>query len=138
MKRMIRNIFIVIVIIIFMIAFTPSYTSLNIDNLAYVVALVIDAGEVEKFKITFEFTTGSSGGESGSSSEKNPLIMNSVEASSIDSAINLIFNRCCIHLSIRNVTSSSTFYSRNIFNRKCQISIFCYNSDFICFIHQFY
>ena len=90
MKRMIRNIFIVIVIIIFMIAFTPSYTSLNIDNLAYVVALGIDAGEVEKFKITFEFTTGSSGGESGSSSEKNPLIMNSVEASSIDSAINLM------------------------------------------------
>lgn len=42
MNRIIRNIFIVMVIIVFMLAFTPSYTSLNIDNLAYVVALGID------------------------------------------------------------------------------------------------
>lgn len=42
MNKIIRNIFIFILIIIFMIAFTPSYISLNIDNLAYVVALGID------------------------------------------------------------------------------------------------
>lgn len=90
MNRMARNIFIIIVILVFILAFTPSYTALNIDNLAYVVAMGIDTGEVEKFKITFEFTTGSSSGESGSSGEKNPLIINSVEASSIDSAINLM------------------------------------------------
>lgn len=90
MNKIIRNTFIVIVILVFMMAFTPSYTSLNIDNLAYVVALGIDVGETEKFNITFQFTTGSSGGESGSSSQKSPLIMNSVEASSIDSAINLM------------------------------------------------
>ena len=90
MNRIIRNTFIFIVIIVFMLAFTPSYTSLNIDNLAYVVALGIDKGDTEKFKISFQFTTGSSGGESGSSSEKSPLILNSVEASSIDSAINLM------------------------------------------------
>lgn len=90
MNKIIRNTFIVIIIIVFMMAFTPSYTSLNIDNLAYVVALGIDEGNVEKFNITFQFTTGSSGGESGSSSQKSPLIMNSVEASSIDSAINLM------------------------------------------------
>lgn len=90
MNRIVRNIFIIIVILVFILAFTPSYTSLNMDNLAYVVAMGIDEGEVEKFKITFEFTTGSSGSESGSSGEKSPLIINSVEASSIDSAINLM------------------------------------------------
>lgn len=90
MNRIIRNTFIVIVILTFIFAFTPSYTSLNIDNLAYVDAIGIDVGEVEKFKISFQFTTGSSGGENGSSSEKSPLILNSVEASSIDNAINLM------------------------------------------------
>lgn len=90
MNRSVRNTFILLIIVVFMLAFTPSYTSLNIDNLAYVVAMGIDVGESEKLNITFQFTTGSSGGESGSSSEKNPLILNSVEASSIDSAVNLM------------------------------------------------
>lgn len=89
-NKIFRNIFIIMVIIVFMLAFVPSYTSLNIDNLAYVVAIGIDSGESEKFKISFQFTTGSSGSESGSSGEKSPLIINSVEASSIDKAINLM------------------------------------------------
>lgn len=90
MNKLIRNIFIIIVILVFLLAFSPSYTSLNIDNLAYVIALGIDTGENEKFKITFQFTTGSAASESGSSSEKSPIITNSVEANSIDSAINMM------------------------------------------------
>lgn len=89
MNKIIRNIFIIIVILVFMLAFSPSYTSLNIDNLAYVLALGIDKGEKEKFKITFQFTKGSAKSDSGSSS-KSPLIVNSVEANSIDSAINIM------------------------------------------------
>ena len=89
MNKIVRNTFIIMTIIVFMLAFTPSYTSLNIDNLAYVVAIGIDVGESEKLNVTFQFTTGSFGGESGSS-EKSPLILNSVEASSIDSAVNLM------------------------------------------------
>lgn len=89
MNKIVRNTFIIMIIIVFMLAFTPSYTSLNIDNLAYVVAIGIDVGESEKLNVTFQFTTGSFGGESGSS-EKSPLILNSVEASSIDSAVNLM------------------------------------------------
>ncbi len=89
MNKILRNIFILLVIIIFIVAFSPSYTSLNIDNLAYVIALGIDVGENEDFNISFQFTTGSSTSDSGSS-EKSPLIINSVEASSIDSAINLM------------------------------------------------
>lgn len=90
MNRIIRNIFIIIVILVFLLAFTPSYTSLNIDNLAYVIALGVDTGENEKFKITFQFTTGAATSESGSSGEKSPIITNSVEANSIDSAINMM------------------------------------------------
>jgi len=90
MNKIIRNIFIIIVILIFLTAFSPSYTSLNIDNLAYVIALGIDKGEASKFKISFQFTTGSSSSESGSGGEKSPLIVNSVEADSINSAINLM------------------------------------------------
>lgn len=89
MNKIIRNIFIILVILVFIVAFSPSYTSLNIDNLAYVIALGIDVGENEKFNISFQFTTGSSGSDSGNT-EKSPLIVNSVEASSIDTAINLM------------------------------------------------
>ncbi len=89
MNKLLRNIFVFLVILVFIVAFSPSYTSLNIDNLAYVVALGIDVGENEDFNISFQFTTGSSSSDSGSS-EKSPLIINSVEASSIDSAINLM------------------------------------------------
>lgn len=89
MNRIIRNTFIIIVILVFMIGFNSSYTSLSIDNLAYVIALGIDVGENEKFKITFQFTTGLANPESGST-EKSPSIVNSVEANSIDSAVNLM------------------------------------------------
>lgn len=86
MNKIIRNIFIIAVILVFMVGFNYSYTSLSIDNLAYVIALGIDVGENEKFKVTFQFTTGLANPETGST-EKSPSIVNSVEANSIDSAI---------------------------------------------------
>lgn len=86
MYKWIKNGFIVIVLLILVFSFTPSYTSLTIDNLAYVVAIGIDKGEKETYKITFQFTTGTS----QQSSEQNPSFINSVEASSIDTAINLM------------------------------------------------
>jgi len=90
MNKIVRNIFILIVILVFLLGFSASYSSLTIDNLAYVIALGIDKGENEKFKFTFQFSTGSSGSESGGSNEKSPLILNSIEANSINSAINLM------------------------------------------------
>lgn len=51
--------------------------------------LVLINGENEKYKITFQFTTGSPNPETGST-EKSPSIVNSVEANSIDSAINIM------------------------------------------------
>lgn len=51
--------------------------------------LALIHGENEKYKITFQFTTGTPNPEVASS-EKNPSIVNSVEANSIDSAINIM------------------------------------------------
>ena len=89
MSKLARNNLIFVVIIFFLVAFTPSYISLDIDNLVYVVAIGIDKGTKEKFNISFQFTPGGSHSETGSS-EKPELVLNSVEASSIDSAINLM------------------------------------------------
>lgn len=89
MNKIIRNIFVILTILALIIGFNSSYKSLSIDNLAYVIALGIDTGENEKYKITFQFTTGIPNPEIGSS-EKSPSIVNSVEANSIDSAITIM------------------------------------------------
>ena len=89
MNKIIRNIFVTLVILVLIMGFNSSYKSLSIDNLAYVIALGIDTGENEKYKITFQFTTGTPNPETGST-EKNPSIVNSVEANSIDSGINIM------------------------------------------------
>lgn len=89
MKKFLKNIFIVILIIFFLIAFSSSYKSLSIDNLSIVVAMGIDISDNNAFKISFQFTTPSSVSESGTS-EKAPSKIYSVDASSISSGINLM------------------------------------------------
>ena len=66
-----------------------SYSVQSIDDLAYLVALGIDVGDTSELKVTFEFTMPNSSGEN-TSSELAPTIINSVEANSLDSAINLM------------------------------------------------
>lgn len=88
-NKFIKNTFIIAVILVLMLGFSSSYTTLSIDNLAYVIAMGIDTGENQKYKITFQFTTGSPNPETGST-EKSPSIVNSVEANSIDIAINIM------------------------------------------------
>lgn len=48
MSKLARNILIFVVIIFFLVAFSPSYVSLDIDNLVYVVALGIDRRKQRK------------------------------------------------------------------------------------------
>lgn len=88
MNKIIRNIFIFILIIIFMIAFSSSYSSLSIDNLAYVLAIAIDSSDTNKLEVSFQFSTPVSA-ESGSSEKPTPII-NTVTASSLSNAINLV------------------------------------------------
>lgn len=89
MKKWIRNIWIFICIVVFIIAFSSSYLSLSMDNLAYVLAIGIDKSEENMLQVSFEFSTTSKATESGSM-EKTPTVLNSVTASSISTAINLM------------------------------------------------
>lgn len=89
MKKTLKNVFIFILILLLINSFTASYRSFSIDNLAFVVALAIDKSNQNKLKVSFQFTTPSSVSETGST-EKSPSIINTIEASSIDTAINIM------------------------------------------------
>lgn len=89
MNKFIRNLFILILIIIFIVAFSSSYLSLSMDNLAYVLAIGIDKADSNHLQVSFQFSTTTSATESGTT-EKTPTIINSVTASSLSTAINLM------------------------------------------------
>lgn len=82
-----KKIIILIIIIIFISSFSVSYNSLNIDNLAFAVAIGIDKSTSNKLKVTFQFLAPSASIESGG--ETKP-VLNSVECSSITNGINMM------------------------------------------------
>lgn len=84
-----KKILILITIVLFLVAFSSSYEALSIDKLAYVVAIGIDTSNQNKYSFSFQFTNVTSPTESGSA-EKSPSIVNTVEASSLSTAINLM------------------------------------------------
>lgn len=94
-NNFIKFIFIFIILAIFIYAFSASYVSHNIDNLAYVVAIGFDTvdsssnSNTGKIKVTFQFVNTSALSEQ-SSSDQSTSVVNSVESSSIDTAINLM------------------------------------------------
>lgn len=59
------------------------------DNLAYVLAIGIDKADENNLQVSFQFSTTISPTESGTT-EKTPTIINSVKASSLSTAINLM------------------------------------------------
>ncbi len=87
MKHLLKVVCFVIIFVILTVSFSNSYTRVNLDNIAVVVAMGIDKGENNKLKVCFQFTNPSSISESGSS-ETASTILKSVDASSISSAIN--------------------------------------------------
>ena len=94
LKKFIKNLFIALLLVSLALGFSKSYTSYSIDNLDFVLAMGIDIDEADdsKLKVSFEFTRASnySPDSGGSGSEDYKPIISSVEASSIDSAINLM------------------------------------------------
>lgn len=88
-NNILRNIFIIILIVILLTAFSSSYTSRGIDNLAYVIAIGIDISNNDNIKVTFQFMNSSSFSKDSSSDQESSFI-NTVESSSIDTAINLM------------------------------------------------
>lgn len=86
-SNILKKIFIIILILIFISNFSASYNSLNIDNSAFVVAIGIDKSTSNKLKITFELISTSP--SSDTITEATPVI-NSVDCSSIANGINLM------------------------------------------------
>lgn len=89
MTNILKKLFIVVIIIIFLIAFSASYTSSNIGNLAVVVAIGLDVSDTNKIKVTFQFIKPSSVSDSGTSEQVEPTLF-SIDSSSISNAINLM------------------------------------------------
>lgn len=88
--KVIKIIFVAISIAVLLLAFSSSYTSSNIDNLAFVIAIAIDNGSKDNtIQVSFQIGKPSSISESGSS-ENDTSIINTVESNSISSAINLL------------------------------------------------
>ena len=89
MNKLLKTLFIIILIIVFLSAFSSSYTSLSIDHIASVVALGIDVSDSNNLRVSFQFTNASSVSESGTT-EQSPSSIYTIDASSISSAINLM------------------------------------------------
>lgn len=89
MNKIVRNLFVFILVIVFIMAFSSSYLSLSIDNLAYVLVIGIDKGQDNNLEVSFQFSTASKASETGST-EKAPTVMDTVEAPSLSTAINLM------------------------------------------------
>ena len=53
MNKIFKKIFIAILIIMFLLAFSKSYSTLNVDNLSVVVAMGLDVSDKNNLKISF-------------------------------------------------------------------------------------
>ena len=89
MVKLLKTLFVLVIIVIFVLAFSNSYNALSIENLAYVLAIGIDTSSDNKLKVSFQFSSPSLVSESGSS-EKASTFINTVTASSLSNAINLV------------------------------------------------
>ena len=89
-KSMFKFFSIIIITVIFLYAFSASYTSDSVDNIAYVIALAVDENEEENnLQVTFEFIDTSSFSKDGGT-KKSGAIIDTVNATSINSSLNLM------------------------------------------------
>ncbi len=86
-SNLLTKLFIIILVIIFVTSFSASYNSLNIDNLAFVIALGIDKSETNELEVTFQFSAVDPSSE-GTLSTKP--VFNTVQCSSITNGINMM------------------------------------------------
>lgn len=82
------NLFFVILIVV---SFTISgfYTKRDINDMAYVVAIGIDVGEHNDLKVSFQLSIPSKNSSDGDSSSSSDTVIDSIESSSVESAISL-------------------------------------------------
>ena len=91
-KNFVSIVVTLILLVIFANGFSAAYTSREIGNLAYVLALGIDVGEKSKLKVSAQFTKSASvsPGSGTSAEDLENIVLVSGEADSIFSAINLL------------------------------------------------
>ena len=90
-KKLISFIVFFILLIIFINAFSSSYISHNIVNLAYVIALGIDVGENAKIRTSAQFVNySSSSGSDSSSGNSGDTTLVSAEGDSVFSSLNIL------------------------------------------------
>lgn len=101
----------------FFVAFSNSYKALNIDNLAFVVAIGIDSTDTNKFKITFQFVNPPSTNEG--SIQEAKILEDAVEATSIPNALNIMNSYLARKLDLshcRNIIFSEAVAKQGISN----------------------
>ena len=89
-KNMLKFYAVVVLTLVFIYAFSASYTSDSVDNISYVIALAVDVNEGEQnLQVTFEFMDTSAFSSEQSGDSKGAII-DTVTSTSINSAINLL------------------------------------------------
>lgn len=91
-KNLFSLITFVVLLIIFINAFSASYSSRKLENLAYVLALGIDVGENSSIKLSAQFSKSAtiSPGSGSSSENSDNIVLVSGESDSIFGALNLL------------------------------------------------
>lgn len=89
-KNILKFLFSLCIILIFLYGFSSSYNYSSIDSLSYVVGLGIDMADDNKnYTITFEFTNFTISSQNSSNENSSP-ILDTISAPSLDTAINMI------------------------------------------------
>ena len=115
-KNFVSFVSIFIILIIFINAFSASYISHNITNLAYVIALGIDVGENAKIRTSAQFVNySSSSGSDSSSGNSGDTTLVSAESDSIFNSLNILNSYIGkeINLSHCSVVVFSEDFARN-------------------------
>ncbi len=87
---MLKKFFIILILIVFIFPLCGCYDARGIETLAYVVALGIDKGTSNTYKLTLQIALLSQDNSSNSSSQSNTSTVIAVECSTVDSGISLI------------------------------------------------
>ena len=119
MNKFIKYIILIVFVLCIAIPFSGAYSVQGIDDLAYLIALGIDVGEANTYKVTFQFTMPNSSSGKSSSSETANTIINSISAPNLDSAINLMNSYVSKEINLSHckaVVISSTLAKKGISN----------------------
>lgn len=106
MNSILKKTFITVIILILLVAFNSSYSALNIDNLAFVVAMGIDVSDIKEIKVTFQFVRPPSTSEG--SNQESQIIVDTIDANSISNALNTM----------------DTYFARRLDLSHCRIIVF--------------